>query len=80
MDSFLLKVEQRLDPVWKRVENTRGGRFARDIVRALLGLLHGVRGEQVSVRAAALTYISLFSLVPLLRSARGLSSGNSWSE
>lgn len=58
--------------MWKRVQTTRGGRFARDIVRAALGLLHGFRGEQVSVRAAALTYISLFSLVPLLAVALGL--------
>lgn len=53
------------------MENTRGGRFARDVVRAVLGLLHGFRGEAISVRAAALTYISLFSLVPLLAVALG---------
>lgn len=72
MDRLLQKIEERLAPLWTRVEPYRAGRFARDIVRALLGLLHGFRGEQVTVRASALTFISLFSLIPLLAVALGL--------
>jgi membrane protein len=35
-------------------------------VRAVQLLAHGFRGEAITLRAAALTYITLFSLVPLL--------------
>ncbi|MFL5319578.1 MAG: YhjD/YihY/BrkB family envelope integrity protein [Myxococcaceae bacterium] len=72
MDLLIQRLEERLAPVWVRAEKYRAGRFARDIVRAVFGLLHGFRGEQVTVRAAALTFISLFSLIPLLTVGLGL--------
>ena len=39
---------------------------ARRFLRALTLLSHGFRGETITLRAAALTYLTLFSLVPLL--------------
>jgi membrane protein len=38
----------------------------RRFVRAVLLVLHGFRGEAITLRASALTYLTLFSLVPLL--------------
>lgn len=38
----------------------------RRFVRAVLLVAHGFRGEAITLRAAALTYLTLFSLVPLL--------------
>ncbi len=43
-----------------------GARFARDTLSAMRAVIHGFRGERISLRAAALTYISIFSLVPML--------------
>lgn len=43
-----------------------GARFFADTVSAVRAVVHGFRGERISLRAAALTYISIFSLVPLL--------------
>src|SRR5512140_3272589 len=53
---------------WTRasLEATRGGRFAADTVGGIRAVVHGFRGERISLRAAALTYLSIFSLVPLL--------------
>jgi membrane protein len=39
---------------------------ARRFFRAALLLAHGFRGEAITLRASALTYLTLFSLVPLL--------------
>jgi len=39
---------------------------ARRVVRAVLLLLGGFRGEAITLRASALTYLTLLSLVPLL--------------
>jgi len=39
---------------------------AERAVRAVLLLLRGFRGEAISLRASALTYLTLFALVPLL--------------
>src|SRR5436305_9001823 len=39
---------------------------ARRVVRAVLLLLGGFRGEIITLRASALTYLTLLSLVPLL--------------
>jgi membrane protein len=47
-------------------------RFAEDLVQAVLGVAFGFRGEPLSLRAGALTFISLFSLLPLLAVALGL--------
>ena len=38
----------------------------RRFVRALILIGHGFRGETITLRAAALTYLTLLSLVPLL--------------
>ena len=38
----------------------------RRFVRAVLLVLHGFRGEAITLRASALTYLTLLSLVPLL--------------
>ncbi|MDQ3263344.1 MAG: YihY family inner membrane protein [Myxococcota bacterium] len=43
-----------------------GARFAQDTLSAIRAVIHGFRGERISLRAAALTYISIFSLVPML--------------
>ncbi|HYO71164.1 MAG TPA: YhjD/YihY/BrkB family envelope integrity protein, partial [Archangium sp.] len=51
---------------WAPLERTRMGRFAMDTFVAVRGLARGFQGENIRLRAAALTYISVFSLVPLL--------------
>src|SRR5207248_8296749 len=38
----------------------------RRFIRAVLLVWHGFRGEAISLRTAALTYLTLLSLVPLL--------------
>ncbi|MBE4749970.1 YihY family inner membrane protein [Corallococcus sp. ZKHCc1 1396] len=52
--------------VWAPVAGTSGGRFAADILLAARTVARGFMGENLRLRAAALTYISMFSLVPLL--------------
>jgi membrane protein len=52
--------------VWAPLSNTMAGRFLSDTVLAGHAVFRGFRGEDISLRAAALTYISTFSLVPLL--------------
>ncbi|WP_167508733.1 MULTISPECIES: YhjD/YihY/BrkB family envelope integrity protein [unclassified Corallococcus] len=52
--------------VWAPVARTSGGRFATDIFLAGRTVARGFMGENLRLRAAALTYISMFSLVPLL--------------
>ncbi|WNG19945.1 YhjD/YihY/BrkB family envelope integrity protein [Cystobacter fuscus] len=51
---------------WAPLERTRAGRFAADTALAVRSLARGFQGENIRLRAAALTYISVFSLVPLL--------------
>ena len=53
----------RLEPLRERVLRIPG--MAR-FVRAVTLVAHGFRGEAISLRASALTYLTLFSLVPLL--------------
>lgn len=57
---------------WEQLADTRAGRFGIDTVLAARAVLRGFRGEQLVSRAAALTYISIFSLVPLLTVALAL--------
>lgn len=52
--------------MWAPVADTSTGRFLTDTVLAGHAVVRGFRGEDLSLRAAALTYISSFSLVPLL--------------
>ncbi len=51
---------------WKPLEKTPMGRFITDTVLALRSLRNGFQGDNIRLRSAALTYISVFSLVPLL--------------
>ncbi|XXF76492.1 YihY/virulence factor BrkB family protein [Myxococcaceae bacterium GXIMD 01537] len=51
---------------WAPVGRTSAGRFLTDTALAGHAVIKGFRGEDLSLRAAALTYISTFSLVPLL--------------
>lgn len=51
---------------WVAMKKTRGGRFAQDTFSGFRAVVHGFQGERIALRAAALTYISIFSLVPLL--------------
>lgn len=59
LDAFLSRSARAL-------ERHQGGRFLADTVRAVFAVAQGFRGERISLRASALTYISIFSLVPLL--------------
>ena len=43
---------------------TRLGRYALDVVHAAMAVARGFRGERIGLRASALTYVTLFSLVP----------------
>jgi len=52
--------------VWEPMQGTQVGRFATDTLTAARTVAQGFRGENLRLRAAALTYISMFSLVPLL--------------
>lgn len=60
------KLLDRARRVWAPLSDTSAGRFLTDTVLAAHAVLRGFRGEDLSLRAAALTYISTFSLVPLL--------------
>jgi membrane protein len=57
---------------WQPLERSRAGRFVEDTVQAARAVLRGFRGERISLRAAALTYLSIFSLVPLFTVALAL--------
>ncbi|MFP2929037.1 YhjD/YihY/BrkB family envelope integrity protein [Pyxidicoccus sp. 3LG] len=51
---------------WEPFRATPVGLFATDTFMAARTVAQGFRGENLRLRAAALTYISMFSLVPLL--------------
>ncbi|MHB8872747.1 MAG: YhjD/YihY/BrkB family envelope integrity protein [Myxococcaceae bacterium] len=57
---------------WTPFARTRGGRFALDTFEAARAVVHGFRGEYINLRAGNLTFISIFSLVPLLTVALAL--------
>lgn len=52
--------------LWEPLQGTPVGRFATDTFLAARTVAQGFRGENLRLRAAALTYISMFSMVPLL--------------
>ncbi|WIG99014.1 YihY family inner membrane protein [Myxococcus sp. SDU36] len=52
--------------LWAPVQHTPVGLFATDTFLAAKTVAQGFRGENLRLRAAALTYVSMFSLVPLL--------------
>ncbi len=58
-----LQIQARLAALREQAESLPG---VRRFVRAVLLLAHGFRGEAITLRASALTYLTLFSLVPLL--------------
>jgi membrane protein len=53
----------RLADSWERVRRVRS---VRRFLRALTLIGHGFRGEAITLRASALTFLTLLSLVPLL--------------
>jgi membrane protein len=50
---------------------TRLGRFVADMARATRGLIHGFKGESITLRAGNLTFITITSLIPLVGVALG---------
>ena len=48
------------------LRTTSGGRFAADTMSAVRAVVLGFRGKNISLRASALTYATIFSLVPML--------------
>ena len=54
------------------VQRSRAGRFASDTWQAARAVGHGFRGESLNLRAGNLTFISIFSLVPLFTVALAL--------
>jgi len=65
-------VQRYLERLRSRVRGSTTARFVEDLAHAILGVAFGFRGEPLSLRAGALTFISLFSLLPLLGVALGL--------
>ncbi|MBM4381654.1 MAG: YihY family inner membrane protein [Deltaproteobacteria bacterium] len=65
-------VQRLLERLRGRVRDSSAARFVEDLSHAVLGVAFGFRGEPLSLRAGALTFISLFSLLPLLAVALGL--------
>jgi membrane protein len=51
---------------WEPVANTPVGRFATDTYLAARAVVRDFQGENISLRAESLTYISVFALVPLV--------------
>src|SRR5207302_2602597 len=56
----------RSETVNERWTTLRAHPSARRFIRAVLLVAHGFRGEAITLRAAALTYLTLLALVPLL--------------
>lgn len=64
--------DERFAAVAQALDRTRAGRFVLDVTLAGWAVARGFRGEKISLRASALTYISIFALVPLLTVALAL--------
>src|SRR5690349_4374681 len=62
------------DALAHRLEQHRAGRFALDIARAALTVLHHLRSEPVLERAAALSFATVLALVPLLAVSLSIAS------
>lgn len=58
--------EELLSRTAQRLRRTKAGSFAVDCARAGRAVVHGFLGERISLRASALTYITMLSLVPAL--------------
>jgi membrane protein len=50
----------------------RLSRFVRDVLRVAFAVARGLRGERIGLRASALTFITIFSMVPMLTVAIAL--------
>ena len=57
------RLSARLAAWWARASSFPG---ARRFLRAVLLIAHGFRGEAITLRSSALTYLTLLALVPLL--------------
>ncbi len=64
--------DDRLAAAARWLDRSRGGRFVLDVLLAAWAVARGFRGEKISLRASALTYISIFALAPLLTVALAL--------
>lgn len=64
--------EELLLRAWRPFGDTPPGALAASSYFALRAVLRGFRGERISLRAGALVYLTLFSLVPLTSLAFGL--------
>src|SRR5687768_14634029 len=60
------RLKDTLTTTSRTLRTTSGGRFAADTMSALGAVVHGFKGENISLRASALTYVTIFSLVPIL--------------
>ncbi|HZA13182.1 MAG TPA: YihY/virulence factor BrkB family protein, partial [Myxococcaceae bacterium] len=56
----------------RALQSRPGGRFVLDVLRVAFALARGFRGERIGLRASALSFITIFSLVPLLTVAIAL--------
>ncbi len=63
---------QPLKTFGAKLADSRAGRFASDVFAALRAVIHGFRGESINLRAGNLTFISVFSLVPMITVALAL--------
>ncbi len=57
---------RRIEWVHDVLKQSSAGRFLLDCGQAASLVVHGFRGEKIGLRASALTYITILSLVPLL--------------
>ncbi len=57
------------------LEKRRLGRWLLSVLEAAATVAHGFRGEKITLRASALTYITMLSLVPLLAVIFAIVSG-----
>src|SRR5690606_450252 len=57
---------------WRPLEHTRLGSFAATGYLELRAVARGYRGERIALRAGSLTYITLFSLIPITSLALGI--------
>lgn len=58
--------------LWTPFEDTRLGKFTAAGYLDLRAISRGYRGERIALRAGALTYITLFSLIPITSLALGI--------
>lgn len=72
LDAVRGKLDRRVAILVRRVRRTPAGKRASGIFRVLRGVALGFRGEHINLRAGNLTFITIFSLAPLLTVALAL--------